>query len=1299
MHLKEFMSRIKVWFTKIQTLFIPFRSSSMNSGRFRPGHWAVQQKAPLFLGLIVSLVAATNYTPGTFLTGWDNLHPEFAFGMNIKRSIFAVWQEYQGLGLLGGMGHASDLPRQVFLWFMSFFMPLSFVRYFYHFLMLYVGVFGVYVLLKRYLLVHLSESIRTQAAFLGALFYLLNLGTIQYFLIPFEPYSTFWGFFPWEILVAVAYLSKPTTKRLLLLALVNFLAVPQAYVQTIFLVYMLCLSMLFGNYLLSHWNRVGLWIVTKVLIVILCVNAFWLLPNIYFVIHDVKVTQNAIHNILDTEKFFHMNKNRGTLTDFIFLKEFNYDFVENNPVTKKPDYMMRPWMNHVESLPGIIIGLLSFMLVLYGLTVKHTHQRFLIGIFVLAAIVFLSDTVIIATINELLRVVPIINQIFRNPFSKFIVPAIFVFTALFAIGVGTLLERYQGKKVVERRIPLLVLTCVLLWYGLPAFFGNFLSWQVRIGIPQNYFDLFSYMATQDKNARIMNMPQGSFWGWGTYSWGHTGSGFLWYGIEQPITDRAFDVWSKDLEGFYWESVYAIRKKDQKLFNNILEKYQIGYVLYDPSYAPSDATLQRVLYQQEGMLQGNPKVKLEKSFGTISLYKVNLTSRFQNNILVKSGLPTVTRNEQFSNKDVSFSSLSSYQVDKKDPSYLFPFESLFTNRLQGEEQFGLQELDHSFVLSGAVPKGTYTVSYPSIIASEPFMPLNISAKLENNVLGLKFSLVAPEITVDGKSLLRETFEKEVAVGLDRQIRDGDFIVAINKRDFYEAHDLTSEYTFLGNTYFYNAYLGNSISVYTTTGSKDFGLDLKKFSPPGPCDGKKAEYVEVTRKDTEMVMYTKNNSACALYKQALLPQEAPLLLRVGFNYQSDTDEYPSYCLSSVGQKGCINTEIIRTSRHGFATKLTRFQDFVEVPPLERGADFVSILDGTSEEDVSKVKKMTYGAYTITAYSQIATFIPEFGQEVLTTADYNFPLSVMKQAQITVSVPKVFNSYSYPDLLGRNIYKKTATTSPHAFPEGNYYLQTLSENGVRLYAKNTNAQFWFNLLDAPANVGYVVSLKTRNVNGFPAIINTFTPQDNNKYIYTYIAKGKDYQQNYFVLPTMYEFDKGFKILLMSSSYNRIPSVNDIKDVSAYPLPYEFLTNIMLTKDGYTPQKSQDRKPLSTQKINITKYTAVVSPDEKGVLILSQSYHPGWKAYEVVGSNWQLATSIKKMMPFWFGNEIKEHVVVNGWENGWVLDNRAIEQYNNITIVLVFLPQYLEYVGFGLFILGFCIPFVLPRLTQRIQ
>ena len=69
--------------------------------------------APLFLFLLVFVLFLTNFSPGTYLSGWDNLHPEFNPLMNLERAWQSAWQEYQGLGLLAGMAHSADLFRQL----------------------------------------------------------------------------------------------------------------------------------------------------------------------------------------------------------------------------------------------------------------------------------------------------------------------------------------------------------------------------------------------------------------------------------------------------------------------------------------------------------------------------------------------------------------------------------------------------------------------------------------------------------------------------------------------------------------------------------------------------------------------------------------------------------------------------------------------------------------------------------------------------------------------------------------------------------------------------------------------------------------------------------------------------------------------------------------------------------------------------------------------------------------------------------------------------------------------------------
>ncbi len=131
-----------------------------------------------------------------------------------------------------------------------------------------------------------------------------------------------------------------------------------------------------------------------------------------------------------------------------------------------------------------------------------------------------------------------------------------------------------------RKALYVLLGVFLIIFTLPAFKGHLFYEKERINIPKEYFQTFDFFKHQDKNTRIANLPQYTFWGWTFYKWGYGGSGLSWYGIEQPILDRAFDVWSAEDENYYWELSSAIYSKNPKNLENVLNKYQISWLMID-----------------------------------------------------------------------------------------------------------------------------------------------------------------------------------------------------------------------------------------------------------------------------------------------------------------------------------------------------------------------------------------------------------------------------------------------------------------------------------------------------------------------------------------------------------------------------------------------------------------------------------------------------------------------------------------------------------------------------------------------
>ena len=143
-------------------------------------------------------------------------------------------------------------------------------------------------------------------------------------------------------------------------------------------------------------------------------------------------------------------------------------------------------------------------------------------------------------------------------------------------GIYYLLNRFK-KASIGIFAGILILTAIISY---PAFLGSFISPYLKLEVPSDYFELFEYMEDKDANQRIALFPVQTFWNWQYKDWGHRGSGFIWHGLPQPIFERAFDPWSPYNEQFYNEISFAVNTQDEILFNQLIEKYDLSYIVLD-----------------------------------------------------------------------------------------------------------------------------------------------------------------------------------------------------------------------------------------------------------------------------------------------------------------------------------------------------------------------------------------------------------------------------------------------------------------------------------------------------------------------------------------------------------------------------------------------------------------------------------------------------------------------------------------------------------------------------------------------
>ncbi len=580
---------------------------------------------PLILVILCLFIALKNHTPGTFLTGWDTLHPEFNFKLNFNRLIFGVWRSDQGLGDLSGHSAMADLPRLLILWLFHFIFSLSFLRYSYIFLCLVIGPLGFYFL-ANYLFK--KSPYHQNIAFLSALFYLFNLGTLQQFFVPFEMFPTQWAFLPLLILFSLKYLHSQKTTYLIIYLLFTFFASPQAYAAQLWYAFFAVYTLFLILYTLLHRNNFR--ITFNLLIITLLVNSFWLLPNIYYALTSTQNPLTNKSNRLYSQEYLLQNRATGTLANTSLIKGFYFNWNEYNFQRKSSQNLTETWNQHLQKHDVLLIGNLLFILSFTGLLAAFYQKNklflsltpfFIVPFFLLA-----NSTPLIRIPFDLLLKINLFQELFRFIFTKVSILFTFGVVLFFAF---TLDLFFSTISRLYLKIFSLILTISLLIYCFPYFQGQLISPIVRIKIPQNYFNLQQFLQKQN-DGRILSLPLHEFSGWQYYNWHYQGSGFIWFGFPQSILDRDSDRWELKNEQAYREFFYTLYSKNQPQFYNTLLKYQVQYLLWDQSIIPaSPKNIDQITFKYEtekilNNLISENKITLLSRFDSVLLYRVNQT---------------------------------------------------------------------------------------------------------------------------------------------------------------------------------------------------------------------------------------------------------------------------------------------------------------------------------------------------------------------------------------------------------------------------------------------------------------------------------------------------------------------------------------------------------------------------------------------------------------------------------------------------------------------------------------------------
>src|SRR5690606_28000470 len=107
----------------------------------------------------------------------------------------------------------------------------------------------------------------------------------------------------------------------------------------------------------------------------------------------------------------------------------------------------------------------------------------------------------------------------------------------------------------------------------------------------------------------------------------------------PIIDRAFDVWSKENEAVYIETINALYSNDSDLFKTVLEKYNISFLLIDKNIIEINREEEDLITLEiENTINEVANLSLDAQFQGIQIYKYKSNT---NNTFELSQNPTIT----------------------------------------------------------------------------------------------------------------------------------------------------------------------------------------------------------------------------------------------------------------------------------------------------------------------------------------------------------------------------------------------------------------------------------------------------------------------------------------------------------------------------------------------------------------------------------------------------------------------------------------------------------------------------------
>lgn len=1201
---------------------------------------------PVLIVLIGLVVAINNYEPGTYLSGWDTLHPEFNYRLYLERVIFGAWQEHQGLGAPASQAHAAELPHVLVLMLLDVFLPTNAVRYAFFFLMYILGGLGVYWFLIKTWFNDKKQQYHLWAAFLGSLLYMFNLGTLQHFYVPLEMFAVHYatiGFVLWSTYFAI---KTGKAKYLFWYAIVQILSAPAAHTATLFYMYMfvvfiyavtLSFTLNWKNKVLAAKRVLLLGLITGL------VHFYWMAPNLYYILnHSDYVSEAKISRHFSTEAFW-QNQAFGSIKDILILKNFLFNWQDYSFENGSFQELFDEWNNHLNKDLGYPLLYVIAFIYLAGIgiaTIKKIKHHLSFLLILLVPFFFLNNLNFPSQFifGALQNFSDTFNEALRFPFTKFSILFIFAISVYFAHFFGWLFKFFQNLPDKAEGFKFYLASIVagiflVLYPSLPALQGNLVSDSMKVYYPNEYFELFSWFEEQPREGRIAKLPVGNFWGWTYHDWsllntpqGYQGAGFIWFGLPQPILDREFDRWAETNEFFYHEIAHALNQNNTDSLELLFRKYGITWLVFDgTAFDPDDPDKD---YSQElrSLVASTDTIAKVWESGPLQVYEFLPANE---SWLSSEAMVSTSTKFDFGGSDPLYPMSSYYRSSPVMSQVAYPYADL----LREETNEAFHVTDSTATAERSIDSSYNQLILPAWEEYSDSIPADIWIRMtEQGEAVLTIESILPRVGFGSTIVSLSDFAETRTLSLRVPVPSvqEEYILVLNDTYIYFPHSEDS--IFLGS--FIIPLENSQIVFYSGKSSITYPFLRTETLFVNNCETGRQDNEAIRHKSlgNGIELNATNVVACAsdgMFRQT----DTPGLLAVSFSYESSTAATATrLCLFSKDTPGCLNTDPLYTFAAAERTKQAKVYQTVD-RPLNFNISFN--LDAKNAS-----KEIAYSDALVEFHPQAFSFDLPLNQ-----------LQSLLPPELAVELPSGSDRITLSQGFG-NESELFQGRSPFQY---SHRANCGDQSGVVGFANDAdkmliNAErkgiacvfYTFNQIEP--SQGYALTVEAENSRGrelrlivsdqFSAVLQEiFEPYQN-------IRK-----------TALLSTDRNSTSLnaeFYGDSFGKFQSVNAIGSLSLFPFPIEWAGGVRLQKNAVisTPVLTINYARRFSNFYYLTSVDNAGSTE--GVLQLSQSFDHQWQALNI-------SHPFRKL----------EHVTTNNWSNGWLVPP------GKHTIMLLYWPQ----------------------------